>query len=77
MAEGDYCRDCTQEARIGALEREVGSLNNKVWRGNGSASLTERMAVQDQAIRALCWLVGITCTAVVVQVIAMIFKKGG
>jgi hypothetical protein len=35
------------------------------------------MAVQAQAIRALCWLVAITCTAVVAQIVTMIFKKGG
>jgi hypothetical protein len=77
MAEGDYCGNCTQEARIMTLEREVGTLNDKVWRGNHKPSLTEQMAVQAQAIRALCWLVAITCTAVVAQIVTMIFHKGG
>ena len=77
MAEGDYCGSCTQEARIMTLEREVRTLNDKVWRGNHKPSLTERMATQEQAIRALCWLVAATCGAVIVQVVAMTFHKGG
>ena len=77
MAEGDYCGSCTQEARIMTLEREVRTLNDKVWRGNHKASLTEQIAVQAQAIRTLCWLVEIPCTAVGAQIVTMIFHKGG
>ena len=76
MADGDYCGNCTQEARIMTLEREVGTLNDKVWRGNHKPSLTERMATQEQAIRALCWLVA-PPAGVIAQVVAMVFHKGG
>ena len=70
---------CTEEVRIDVLEREIAMLNNKVWRGGngGKPPLTEQLAVQQQAIRALCWLVAITCTAVVAQIVAMVFSRAG
>ena len=55
--------DCTQKNRIEGIEREVGTLNDKVWRGNGKPALTEQMAVLSQTVRALCWLVAVTCAA--------------
>jgi len=69
--------DCTQENRIECIEREVGTLNDKVWRGNGKPALTEQMAVLSQTVRALCWLVAVTCAAVIAQIVAMIFKARG
>mgnify|MGYP001260887892 FL=1 len=46
-----------------ALLDEVGTLNDKVWRGNGKPAPTEQMAVLSQTVRALCWLVAVTCAA--------------
>ena len=53
------------------------TLNDKVWRGNGKPALTEQIAVQAQTVRALCWLVAVTCAAVIAQIVAMIFKARG
>lgn len=69
--------DCTQKNRIEGIEREVGTLNDKVWRGNGKPALTEQMAVLSQTVRALCWLVAVTCAAVIAQIVTMIFKARG
>ena len=69
--------DCTQENRIEGIEREVGTLNDKVWRGNGKPALTAQMAVLILTVRALCWLVTVTCAAVIAQIVAMIFKARG
>jgi hypothetical protein len=69
--------DCIQETRLAGMEREIGTLNDKVWRGNGKPALTEQIAVQAQTVRALCWLVAVTCAAVIAQIVAMIFKARG
>jgi hypothetical protein len=68
---------CVQDQRICGMEREIGTLNDKVWRGNGKPALTEQMAVMRQTVNALCWLVATTCGAVIVQVVVMIFKGHG
>ena len=69
--------DCTQELRITGLERDVDTLNDKVWRGNGKPSLTEQMAVLRHTVNELSWLVATTCAAVIAQVIVTIFKGHG
>ena len=35
--------DCIQESRLAGMEREIGTLNDKVWRGNGKPALTEQI----------------------------------
>ena len=69
--------DCIHETRLAGMEREIGTLNDKVWRGNGKPALTEQIAVLAQTVRALCWLVAVTCAAVIAQIVAMIFKARG
>lgn len=69
--------DCTQENRIGTMEREVGDLNDKVWRGNGKPSIIEQLAVMRQTVSALCWLVAVTCGAVIAQIVALVFRARG
>lgn len=69
--------ECTQENRIGAVEREVGDLNDKVWRGNGKPSIIEQIACMRQTVSALCWLVAVTCGAVIAQIVALIFRSKG
>lgn len=69
--------DCTQEKRLEGIEREIGDLNTRVWRGNGKPALTEQVAVLVQTVRALSWLVAVTCAAVIAQIVAMWFKSRG
>ena len=69
--------ECRQEKRIDGIEREVGDLNDKVWRGNGKPSIIEQIAVMRQTVSALCWLVAVTCAAVIAQIVAMVFRARG
>lgn len=67
-----HVETCEQADRIGTLEREMGVVNKAVLQPGG---LISQVAVQNIQIRALCWLVGLTCSAVVVQVVTLWFKK--
>jgi len=66
--------NCLQEDRIGAAERDVKTLNKIVIVGNGAPSLVSQMAVMRQTVFALCWLVGVTCVAVIGQFVVVIFR---
>lgn len=66
--------DCKQEDRLTTCERELGDLNKVVWRGNGTPSLVAQMAVMSQTVKALCWLVGGACMAVLGQIVVLVFR---
>lgn len=67
--------ECKQEGRLGRMERELGDLNNRVWRGNGQASMMEKLATLEVTVRILCWLVGVTCVAVIGQIVSIVLSK--
>lgn len=68
---------CTQENRLVAAERDLGRLNKAVFFGNGEPSIIAQMAVMRRTVYALCWLVAVTCSAVIGQVVMLWFKTKG
>ena len=66
--------ECSQADKIEKIGRDLGELDKIVFRGNGKPSLVSQMAVIDSKISALCWIVAVTCGAVIAQIVAMIFK---
>lgn len=68
--------ECRQDTRIAGMERELGDLNKIVIRGNGKPSLVSQVAVLDTKLTLLCWLVGVTCAAVIGQIVSMVLKHG-
>jgi hypothetical protein len=69
--------DCQQADKIDGIERELGSLNTAVFRGNGKPSLISQMAVVDAKINGLCWVAGITLGAVIGQMVILFFRMIG
>lgn len=68
---------CTQENRLVSAERDLGRLNKAVFFGNGEPSITSQMAVLRKTVAALCWLVAVTCAAVITQIVVLWFKTKG
>lgn len=66
--------ECKQEDRLLGHDREIGVLNKIVILGNGKPSLVTQVSNHDQTIRALCWLVAITCSSVIGQIVFLIFR---
>ena len=69
--------DCLQEDRLVAAERDLKQLNKVVFLGNGAPSLVAQMAVMTQTVKALFWLVGGTCMAVIGQIVVLVFRAIG
>ena len=69
--------ECKQEDRLIGHDREIGVLNKIVIYGNGKPSLVTQVSNHDQTIRALSWLVAVTCAAVIAQIVAMVFRARG
>ena len=69
--------ECKQEDRLIGHDREIGVLNKIVIYGNGKPSLVTQVSNHDQTIRALSWLVAVTCGSVIAQIVVMIFKSKG
>jgi hypothetical protein len=67
--------DCKQGDKIDRLEQEMGKLNKAVFFGNGQPSVLAQLAVLRQIIMTLSWLVGVTCTAVIGQIVARVVIK--
>ncbi len=68
--------ECQQTETIESIRRELGDLNKVVFRGNGKPPLITQVALIDSKISALCWLVAVTCGAVIAQIVTMVFKVG-
>jgi hypothetical protein len=66
---------CSQGDKITRLDQEMAKLNKAMFFGNGQPSVLSQLAVMRQTIQALSWLVGITCCAVVGQIVAKLFDK--
>lgn len=69
--------ECKQEDRLIGHDREIGVLNKIVIYGNGKPSLVTQVSNLSQIVQALCWLVAVTCSAVIVQAVVMLFKVKG
>lgn len=70
--------ECSQEEKLTVHDRELSHLNQAVFFGNGSPSIVSQLATLRQTVMALCWLVAVTCTAVIGNVVVMLLKaKGG
>jgi hypothetical protein len=67
--------DCKQGDKIDRLEQEMGRLNKAVFLGNGQPSVLSQLAVLRQMVQALAWLVGVTCAAVIGQIVARVVLK--
>jgi len=67
--------DCKQGDKIDRLDQEMAKLNKAMFFGNGQPSVISQLAVMRQSIQALSWLVGITCCAVVGQIVARLFAR--
>jgi hypothetical protein len=69
--------ECSQKDKLDAHDRELMHLNQAVFFGNGSPSITSQLATMRQTVTALCWLVAVTCTAVIGNVVVMLLKQHG
>jgi hypothetical protein len=67
--------DCKQGDKIDRLDQETSKLNKAVFFGNGQPSILSQLAVMRQSIMALSWLVGVTCAAVIGQIVARVVIK--
>lgn len=72
---GTTIHSCRNEHKISTLEAAVDTLNKKVWQGNGEPSIITQLALLTQAIKGLCWLVGLVATTVIAQVITNVLSK--
>lgn len=62
--------ECKQGDNIDTIKRELGALNKAVFLGNGRPSVMAQMEVLRDQMQKLCWLVGVTCAAVLGQIVA-------
>jgi len=70
--------ECLQKDKLMTHDRELSHLNQAVFFGNGSPSIVSQLATLRQTVFALCWLVTVTCTAVIGNVVVMLMRtKGG
>jgi len=69
--------ECLQADKLGTHDRELSHLNQAVFFGNGSPSIVSQLATLRQTVMALCWLVAVTCTAVIGNVVVMLLKAKG
>jgi sorbitol-specific phosphotransferase system component IIBC len=67
--------ECKQADKIVRLDQEMGRLVKAVFIGNGQPSVIAQLAVLRQSMQTLSWLVGVTCVAVIGQIVAKIFSK--
>jgi hypothetical protein len=67
--------DCKQADKIDRMDQDLSKLTKAMFFGNGQPSVLSQLAVMRQSIQALSWLVGITCVAVVGQIVGKIFAK--
>ena len=67
--------ECSQGDKIDRLDQEMAKLNKAMFFGNGQPSVLAQLAVMRQSIMALSWLVGVTCVAVVGQIVAKLFAN--
>lgn len=65
-----HTADCKQADKIETICRELGALNKAVFLGNGRPSVMAQMEVLRDQMQKLCWLVGVTCAAVIGQIVA-------
>ena len=70
--------ECLQKDNLMMHDRELSHLNQAVFFGNGTPSIISQLATLRQTVMALCWLVAVTCTAVIGNVVVMLMRaKGG
>ena len=69
--------ECSQEEKLSVHDRELMHLNQAVFFGNGSPSIVSQLATMRQTVTALCWLVAVTCGAVITNVVVVFFKGHG
>lgn len=62
--------ECKQGDNIDAIKEQLGALNKAVFFGNGRPSVMAQMEVLRDQMAKLCWLVGVTCAAVLGQIVA-------
>jgi len=67
--------ECKQEDNIERLNQEMAKLNKTVFYGNGQPSIVAQLAVFARSMQVLSWLVGVTCVAVIGQIVSRIFVK--
>jgi len=65
-----HAAECKQIDKIETICRELGTLNKAIFLGNGRPSVMAQMEVLRDQVNKLCWLVGITCVAVIGQIVA-------
>jgi hypothetical protein len=64
--------DCKQADKIDRMDQEMSKLNQAMFFGNGQPSVLAQLAVLRQIIMTLSWLVGVTCAAVIGQIVARV-----
>jgi hypothetical protein len=67
--------DCRQADKIDRMDQEMSKLNQAMFFGNGQPSVLAQLAVLRQIIMTLSWLVGVTCAAVIGQIVARVVIK--
>lgn len=65
---------CHNESRISENESKVNKLDQVVFLGNGQPPLTVRVANCERTVSAIAWLCGVTCAAVVGQLVVIFFS---
>jgi hypothetical protein len=64
--------DCRQADKIDRMDQDMSKLTKAMFFGNGQPSVLSQLAVMRQSIQALSWLVGVTCAAVIGQIVARV-----
>jgi hypothetical protein len=64
--------DCKQGDKIDRMDQDMSKLTKAMFFGNGQPSVLSQLAVMRQSIQALSWLVGVTCAAVIGQIVARV-----
>lgn len=70
MSSAAHSMECRQGDKIETICRELGTVNKALFLGNGRPSVMAQMEVLRDQMQKLCWLVGITCAAVLGQIVA-------
>jgi hypothetical protein len=66
--------DCKQGDKIDRLDQEMARLNKAVFLGNGQPSIMAQLAVMRQSITAAAWIAGVTCAAVIGQIVLKVLR---
>lgn len=65
---------CQQGDVIETLAEKVAKIDKTLFFGNGVPAVMVQLATINQMMRALGWLVGGTCMAVIGQIVFLVFR---